>query len=34
VDAIEKLTSWIPGRQNGRAVKVIYTIPMKFKIIN
>lgn len=31
--SIEKLPSWSPGIQNGRPVNVIYTIPIKFKII-
>jgi protein TonB len=34
MDAIKKLPVWSPGKQNGRPVKVIYTIPIKFQIIN
>ncbi|MFD1470767.1 energy transducer TonB [Hymenobacter caeli] len=32
--AIAKLPRFIPGKQNGRAVSVIYTVPISFKIDN
>lgn len=28
IDAIEKMPKWIPGRQNGKAVRVYHTIPI------
>ncbi len=32
--AIGKLPHFIPGKQNGRAVSVQYTVPISFKISN
>lgn len=29
---LESLPDWLPGKQNGRPVRVQYTIPVKFKI--
>ena len=32
IRAIKTLPRFIPGRQNGRAVSVSYTVPLNFKI--
>jgi len=29
---VEKMPQWIPGKQRGRAVKVLYTLPVRFKL--
>lgn len=29
---MESLPNWKPGKQNGRPVKVLYTVPVKFKL--
>ena len=32
VRVVESMPSWIPGRQNGQAVSVKYTLPIQFKL--
>ena len=32
VKAVKQMPQWKPGRQNGRAVSLIYNIPFKFKL--
>ncbi|MDR2805086.1 MAG: TonB family protein [Dysgonamonadaceae bacterium] len=32
--AIKKMPKWIPGKQNGQAVSVYYTLPVLFKLQN
>lgn len=32
VRVIQSLPKWIPGKQNGRAVPVYYTVPIRFKL--
>jgi protein TonB len=34
VRVIKKMPKWIPGKQNGRAVRVRYTLPVKFVLSN
>jgi len=31
---IEKMPHWIPGKQDGKAIAVAYTVPIKFKLDN
>lgn len=31
---ISKMPSWIPGKQDGKAIAVAYTVPIKFKLDN
>ncbi len=31
IDVIKKMPKWIPAKQDGEPVKVLYTIPIKFK---
>lgn len=33
IRVIKSMPNWLPGKQNGRAVKVIYVMPISFKII-
>ncbi len=33
INVLQKMPSWEPGLQNGRKVKVIYNIPVKFGLI-
>jgi periplasmic protein TonB len=32
IRVISSMPSWIPGKQNGKPVKVKFTVPVKFKI--
>lgn len=32
VDVIEKMTDWLPGKQNGRPVSVYFTMPVRFSL--
>jgi len=34
IRAVKKMPNWIPGRQNGYAVSVWYTLPVQFKLKN
>ena len=34
IRVIKKMPNWIPGKQNGVAVRVYYTIPVRFRISN
>ena len=31
---LETMPSWIPAKQNGRAVKVTYTLPIVFSAVS
>lgn len=33
IRVIKSMPNWLPGKQNGRAVKVIYVMPISFKLI-
>ncbi len=32
VRVVKKMPAWKPGKQNGRAVRVLFTLPVKFKL--
>jgi len=32
IRVIKAMPKWLPGRQNGKSVRVLYTIPIKFDI--
>jgi protein TonB len=32
VRVVKSMPKWIPGRHNGRAVPVVYTVPIVFKL--
>ncbi len=32
MDVIKKMPTWIPGTQKGKEVKVLYTLPIRFKL--
>ena len=32
LDVVNKMPTWIPGKQRGKAVSVLYTMPVKFKL--
>jgi len=34
IRVVKKMPKWIPGRQNGNAVSVWYTLPVRFKLQN
>ena len=34
VNMLETMPSWIPAKQNGRAVKVTYTLPIVFSAVS
>ena len=34
VDKLETMPNWIPAKQNGRNVKVRYTLPIKFTALS
>lgn len=34
IRVIKSMPRWIPGKQNGKAVRVLYTVPVIFKIVN
>ena len=34
IRVVKTMPKWSPGRQNGRAVRVFYTVPNDFRISN
>ena len=32
VNVVKKMPKWIPGKQNGRAVPVYFTLPIVFRL--
>ena len=34
IRVVKTMPKWSPGRQNGRAVRVFYTVPIDFRISN
>jgi len=32
IRVVELMPKWIPGKQNGKPVKVYYTLPINFKL--